>query len=118
MISVIFGVLLDIVGVASFISTGSTHNTALIPCIFGMIIFICGILATKQKFLKHAMHVGAVVALLGFVMGLARFIQTFSDATPIKLASTIALVVLCGLYLGFCIKSFIEARQARLRAQG
>jgi Ca2+/Na+ antiporter len=118
MISIIIGVLLDIVGVASFISTGSTHNAALIPCIIGMIIFVCGILATKQKFLKHAMHAGAVVALFGLIMGLARLIEAFGDASVLKLAPTLSLIILCGLYLGFCIKSFIEARQARQRAQG
>jgi hypothetical protein len=119
-ISIIFGILLDVAGIISFVSTGSSQKTALIPCIFGMLIFVCGIMATNPRFLKHAMHAGAVVALLGLVMGAGRFFMVLVKkgfaGHEAGLAATGSLALLCGLYLACCIKSFIEARQARQKA--
>jgi hypothetical protein len=116
-ISIVFGVLLDAAGIIAYVATGSSQKTALIPCIFGMLIFVCGILATKPNFLKHAMHAGAVIALLGLLAGGGRFFSVLLkkgiEGHEAGLAATGSLALLCALYLACCVKSFIEARKAR-----
>lgn len=118
-ISMVFGVLLDVAGVVAFVATGSEHKTALLPCVFGIVIFICGLVAMKPNLLKHAMHVAAVFALLGFLAGAGRSIVVLAasgfEGNGLKIASTGSLTILCGLYLACCVKSFIEARKARLQ---
>jgi hypothetical protein len=45
-----------LLGIAGFVLTGSTHKTALIPCIFGLLFLVCGLLARKDNLRKHVMH--------------------------------------------------------------
>ncbi|NJK92934.1 MAG: hypothetical protein HC904_14610 [Blastochloris sp.] len=116
MISIVTGILLDIAGIFSFVSTGSQYMTALIPCVFGILIFIAGVVATKAAWLKHAMHGAAVVALLGLLAGGGRMIQTLVTGTVTfdKVVATGSLALICGAYLAFCVMAFIEARTARM----
>jgi hypothetical protein len=121
-ISIVVGVLLDLVGIFAYVATGSTQKTALIPCIIGMLIFVAGVLATRPSFLKHAMHAAAVIALLGFLAGAGRFSSSLlsllkgGEAKWIALFSVGSMTVLCGFYLALCVRSFIEARRAREHA--
>ena len=65
-ISIIFGLLLNIVGLTGFFGTGATHPTALIPCVLGILLILCGIIARNQKLHMHAMHAAVLVGLIGF----------------------------------------------------
>ena len=54
-----------VLGLAGFYGTGATHYTALIPAGFGALFLVLGLLALKASLRKHAMHVAAMLGLLG-----------------------------------------------------
>lgn len=67
LLSIIFGLLLSVVGLIGFLGTGATHYTALIPCGLGVLLILSGLVARKEKLRPHAMHVAVLVSLVGFV---------------------------------------------------
>lgn len=119
-LAIIFGLILDVLGVASFIATGATHLTALIPSIFGTMIFLSGILAHVRPGLrKHAMHVAAMFGLFGTLgglgMGLPKIGAVLAGAAerPVAVVMQIAMGLISLVFLGLCVKSFIDARRAK-----
>ena len=119
-LAIIFGLLLDVLGVASFIATGATHLTALIPAVFGTVIFLSGILAHVRPGLrKHAMHVAAVFGLLGALGGLGMGLPklgAFMAGTaqrPVAIVMQISMGLIALVFLALCVKSFIDARRAK-----
>ena len=118
-ITLLFALAYILLGLGGFILTGSTHKTALIPCAFGVLFVLFGLLAFKEKLRKHAMHAAVLVALLAFV-GTAKALAHLPDlfrGTAEKPAAVITQAVNAFLSLGFIIlavRSFIQARRARL----
>lgn len=119
-LAIIFGLILDILGVASFIATGATHLTALIPSIFGTVIFLSGIVAhVRPGARKHAMHVAALFGLLGtlggFGMGLPKIgaLVAGTAARPLAVVMQISMGLIALVFLALCVKSFIDARRAK-----
>ncbi len=121
-LTIVFGVLLMVVGVAGFVMTGSNHPTALIPSLIGLILAVAGSLAntTDEKKRGLWMHIAVTVGLLGFlgtiksafdVMQLAKGVEF---PHPIAIEEKAATCLLCLIFVAFCIRSFIEARRARL----
>jgi len=121
--AIIIGVILDALGILAYVLTGMESLTALIPSIFGTIILVCGILALiRPAWRKHAMHVAAAVALLGFVAVMARtggkIPALFAgeavepSATAVWVQLTFALISF--IFLMTCIRSFVAARMARI----
>lgn len=120
LIAIVFGILLDVAGIVSYVGTGSEHKTALIPCAFGSLILVCGVLALKPNLLKHAMHAAAMVGLLGFVAALIPNVIKLAkgkEISTVALASTGSMAILCGFFVALCVKSFIDVRRARLAQQ-
>jgi prolipoprotein diacylglyceryltransferase len=118
--SVVFGLLLTILGVYGFISTGMRHPTALIPAGVGLVLVVLGALARKESLRKHAMHAAAVVGLLGFFAGAGRFLYELSagkDVTGTAGLSTLTMAVLCAVFVALCVKSFIDARRRRRKTE-
>ena len=118
-LAIFFGILLDILGIAGFVGTGSKALTALIPALFGTLILFLGILAARNPWLKkHAMHGAAALALIGALGAAARAVPHIPKVCTLEgghLAAfwmQIAMVVLCLVFLGFCVKSFRDARKA------
>jgi hypothetical protein len=107
-----------LLGVAGFVLTGSTHKTALIPCIFGLLFLVFGLLARKDNLRKHVMHAAVLIALLAF-LGTARSLPHLSElfnGTAEKPAAIITQAVNAALSLAFiflAVRSFIQARRAR-----
>jgi len=121
-LSMLFGFILAVLGVAGFISTGSSSYTALIPAIFGIILYVCGRVGmSAPKTRKHVMHVAALVSVVGILGVVPRFagklpalfsgqpVEPSATAVILQLVTAILLVV----FLILCIKSFIDARKAR-----
>jgi hypothetical protein len=116
-----FGVALIVLGAWGFFGTGSAHPTALIPAYFGLALAVCGGLAqtenAKQRMLW--MHVAVTVGLLGFLGSGARAVVEFTKAHGAPLTDTaavavrfqVAMAVLCVVYVGLCVRSFIAARR-------
>ena len=107
-----------VLGVAGFVLTGSTHKTALIPCFFGVLFLIFGLLARKDNLRKHAMHAAVLVALLA-LLGTAKALAYLPDlfrGTSEKPAAVITQSLNAGLsilYIFLAVRSFIQARRAR-----
>ena len=107
-----------LLGISGFVLTGSTHKTALIPCIFGLLFLVFGLLARKDNLRKHVMHTAVLIALLAF-LGTARSLPHLPElfnGTAEKPAAIITQAVNAALSLAFillAVRSFIQARRAR-----
>lgn len=109
-----FGVVLIILGASAFAWTGA--RTSLIPAYVGAVIAICGVIALKAEYRKHAMHVAAAVGLLGFLAAAGRLIASLMRASSERpstaaLASLVLMALLTGVFVGLCVRSFIAARR-------
>ena len=115
-LAIIFGILLNIVGLFGFLETGATHYTALIPCALGLLLILSGLIAKKENLRRHAMHVAVLVALLGFLGTASAFgkINLLFAATADPKAAAImaksATAFLCLLFFILCVRSFVKAR--------
>ena len=124
--SIAFGLVLIALGVGGYVSTASKSPTALIPAGFGVLLVVCGLLALKERLRKHAMHLAAMVGLIGFLvpagMAFPKLPTYFekgevlradgSDATTAVLLQT-AMALVCLVFVGLCVNSFIQARRRR-----
>lgn len=120
-IAITFGLLLVVLGIVGFVATGSTHKTALIPAYFGAPIVLCGILALKPSLRMHAMHGAAAVGSLAFLgslvmvaMTLVRLAGGAELARPVAFVMQVLMLVLSGLFLFLCVRSFVAARRNRV----
>jgi len=117
--SIVFGIILIILGIVSYFGISSESITALIPAFLGIPVLILGFLALNEKYLKHAMHAAAVLMLLGFagtVSGLIKFIRMIGGEVferPSAIIIQAIMAVICLIFLVFAIKSFIDARRKR-----
>jgi hypothetical protein len=94
-------------------------GTALIPAYVGLAFVVLGLLALKESLLKHAMHAAAVVGLLGFLAAGGRLLSTLitkGKVEGVAGVSTSGMTLLCAVFVGLCVNSFIQARRRR-RAQ-
>jgi hypothetical protein len=92
--------------------------TALIPAGFGLLLIVLGLIARtgSDKTRMHSMHVAALLGLLGFALPLWRVIKAITaDAAidPLPIGGNIAMILLSGVFLVLCVRSFIDARVAR-----
>ena len=113
----LFGLILIALGVFSYVWTGRTSVTALIPAFFGAVLLICAIVArTSEAARKHAMHAAVAVGLIGALAALARGIPAAigGDAARPAVMSQLAMGVLLLIYVALGVQSFIAARKARL----
>jgi len=115
-LSILFGLLLNLVGLVGFFETGATHYTALIPCELGLLLIIAGLIAKKEHLRQHAMHVAVLVTLIGFIATASALgkIPLLFQATPDPKAAAImaksATALLCGTFFILCVRSFVRAR--------
>ena len=125
-LTMVFGVLLIVVGVIGFVTTGSAHPTALIPSAIGLILGICGSLAHTEDLKRRALwiHIAVTVGLLGFlgtikgaidVMALAKG-AVMPEGKAIAVEEKAATCLFCLLFTAFCIRNFIENKRARTLA--
>jgi hypothetical protein len=128
--SIICGALLIGLGLDGYlnlfglIQPSETHSpTALIPAYFGTILVLCGAVALKESLLKHAMHLAAMVGLIGFlaaawraIPNLPKWLAGDAQADGFKPAAVRLQVWMAGICLVFvvlCVNSFIQARRRR-----
>ena len=113
----LFGLILIVLGVASYVTTGRTSMTALIPAIFGAVFVICALIARTESMRKHAMHAAVAVGLIGAIASLARAVPAVlaGDLARPAVLSQVAMAVLLVIYVWLGVQSFIAARKARGR---
>jgi hypothetical protein len=112
----LFGIILILLGVASYILTDRTSVTALIPAIFGAGLLICALVArANEGARKHAMHAAVAVGLIGALAALGRGVPAAmaGDATRPAVMSQLVMGVLLLIYVALGVQSFVAARRAR-----
>jgi hypothetical protein len=107
------GLILAVLGIASYLGTGRTSVTALIPAFFGVAFLLLAYVGRSEAARKHAMHVAMVVALVGIGGTAYRLISATTDFTRPATLAQIATVLVLAWFLGKGIKSFRDARRAR-----
>ena len=111
-----FGLILIVLGVASYMLTGRASVTALIPALFGAVLVICALVARNEGARKHAMHAAVAVGLIGALAALGRGVPAAlsGGATRPAVLSQLVMGVLLLIYVGLGVQSFIAARKARV----
>jgi len=123
-VTIAFGAALIVLGAVSFFATGGTHPTALIPVYFGIGLLVCGFLANSPSDKRRmiVMHIAVTVGVLGFlgsgVMAILETVRAHGGplAHPAAVESQAAMAIVCVVYVGLCIRSFIAARRSRSAA--
>ncbi len=120
-VSIVFGLALVAISVWSDQVTIPDPDkgksfTLWIPAMFGGALLLCGLLALREKFLKHAMHAAAALGLICGIAAGSRFVpKLFGEINwndPPTLATGLTTLV-CLLFVGLCVNSFIQARRRR-----
>lgn len=117
-ITVIFGGLLIIIGIAGYLygmMNDKASITAMIPAFFGIVLTGLGVAAGGMESLrKHLMHVAVVIGLLGFILPLGRLLPNITGLTmSAAVISQIAMSVVCLVFVILAVRSFIAARANR-----
>lgn len=120
-LTIMFGVVLILVGLLGFVATGHHAPTALIPAIVGVILAALGALANTEDAKKRMlfMHIAVTIGLLGF-LGTAKSIVDYIEMVngrqfphPIAVEETAAMAGVLLVFVVLCVRSFIAARRAR-----
>lgn len=120
-LTIVFGILLVLVGAVGFLATGSAHPTSLIPSGVGLFFILFGSLAniSEPKRRMLWMHVAVTVALLMFLGTIPADVDVFrlahgvSFPHPIAVEEKAAMSLLCLIFVLLCVRSFIAARRQR-----
>jgi hypothetical protein len=111
----LIGLVLMVLGIASYWLTGRTSVTALIPAFFGVVFVLLAYVARNEAARRHAMHIAVALGLLGLLGVLARAVPAIANGQigrPAVIAQLLTAAVLAYyVYLG--VQSFITARRAR-----
>jgi len=136
-VTLVFAVLLIVLGLVGYFGTGAQHVTALIPAWFGVALGFGGLLAISpsESRRKLFMHINVTIGLVGFIGGAVEMTRSiivlnrklaavqpdatshstvsFSSNFAIAMASKATMTGLLLIYVILCVRSFIAARRAR-----
>jgi hypothetical protein len=117
-ITMLVGDILVALGLITFFmwkELGAEHQsiTALIPAFLGGALNILGGLAMVPKFRMHAMHLAVMLGLIGFLAAAGRLIAKPQSTGTLAGKSVIVMLIVTGIYVALCIRSFIIARRNR-----
>jgi uncharacterized membrane protein len=115
-ITIAVGAILIALGLIGYFGTSMVSWTALIPAFFGLPLAILGGLALNEDRRKHSMHAAVIVGLVGFVGGAFSFslpLLSGNDLKPMAATMQALMALTCAVFVGLCVKSFVDARRAR-----
>jgi hypothetical protein len=124
-LTLIFALILIVLGVAVFIATGSHAPTALIPAYFGILLGILGLIANTPNSKRRMlfMHIAVTVGLIGFVFpgwrGVSDLVSQMHGQIvlrPTAMKEELAMAAICLVYVLLCVRSFVAARRERISA--
>ncbi len=116
--AIVFGGMLAALGLGSYF--GGEHAdwtawlTALLPAVFGLVIVALGVAALRSSWRARAMHAAVVVGLLGFfatAYSLVELVRLLVENQGLLARAMMAL--LCAVFVGMSIKSFVDARRRK-----
>ena len=120
--TIVFGVILILLGIGGYAGSGMASVTALIPAIFGVLLAALGVIARNPERRKLAMHIAVTVGLLGFLGSVPGLLKAGALVTgsplerPMAVAAQSIMAILMAIFVGMCVKSFIDARRSRAGA--
>ena len=112
--TILFGLLLVAIGLGGYYFADAKQPMALIPAVLGIAMFVCGVVAAQGAMRMLAMHVAALIGMIGFV---GPMVTIFNDIT--NTANTAEVLAkgltsaLCLMFVLMCVNSFLEVRRAR-----
>ncbi len=118
MITIGLGLVLIALGLGGYFGAGRASVTALIPAFFGLPLLILGLVALNERRRKTAMHIAAVLGLLGFVwtvrglMKLPVLLTGGELERPAAVGVQAAMAIVCVIFVLLCVGSLIKARRA------
>lgn len=121
-VTIVFGILLIIVGLVGFFGTGAIHSTALIPTWFGLALGVGGFLAISpsESRRKVFMHINVTVGLLGLIGAAGSALHAYGHARSLgmdpdykAMTAQLTMTGLMLVYVNLCVRSFIDARRKR-----
>lgn len=109
------GIVLMILGLASYWLTGRTSVTALIPAFVGVVLAALAYVARREAARRHAMHAAVAIALVGLLGSLGRAVPAALGGQLMRPAVIVQLVtaLVLGYYVFLGVQSFRAARRAR-----
>ena len=121
-LTVLFGIVLILLGGFGYVATGSHFPTALIPSAFGIVLTILGFFAhtPEPKRRMLLMHIAVTIGLIGFLAtvkgGIIDYLLMLNGRQfhyPSAVEEKAAMSVLLLIFVILCVRSFIAARRAR-----
>jgi hypothetical protein len=121
-VTLVFAVLLVVLGLVGYLGTGSLHPTALIPTWFGLALGVFGFLAISpnEKRRKLFMHINVTIGLVGLIGALVKALNGYGSARSAgidpdmkAIGAQLIMAALLLNYVVLCVRSFIAARRAR-----
>ena len=108
--------MLIALGVASYVGTGMTSVTALIPAFVGAVFIVLALIARNGAARKHAMHAAVALGVMGALASLGRAVPAVMNgqATRPAVLAALAMAALLAVYVALGVQSFVAARNARL----
>lgn len=112
------GLVLVVLGVGVYFAAGQPSVTALIPAFVGAPLVILGEVArvAGHTARKHVMHTAVLIGLVGALGGLYPAIKKSFDVSEAAVQSGLAMSGVCAIFVGLCVRSFIQARKAQRAA--
>ena len=116
--TIVFGLLLTLLGFAGYFATGTSSLTALIPALFGLLLVVLGFVGRAEHARKHAMHGAAMIGVLGLITAVLSLVITPPGLRPaLAVNAEIAMALLTAVFVALCVRSFIAAKRARAARQ-
>ena len=110
-LTIYYGSMLVLWGIAVSVLSNSGSVTSLFPSFLGLGVLVPGILAHKNpEKRKFWMHIAVVFGLL-CALGGTRFFMVMSDGINYASGSMLMLLITGSIYTYFCVQSFIYARK-------
>jgi peptidoglycan/LPS O-acetylase OafA/YrhL len=110
--TVLSGVVLVAIGLMGYMASDTGSLTALIPAALGALLIVLGLIATGSAAArKHAMHLAAALAVLGFLAGVFRYVSNPGSPGELGPTMVLSMTAVCLILLILYARSFVAARR-------
>jgi len=115
-ITIVFAVILILIGLIGYLGSGMASITALIPAFFGVVFLVLGVMSLFENMRKNAMHVASVLALIGIIFTIGgifdvgKMLGGEQLARPGAAVSKAIMAIFSIVYFVICLWSFVSAR--------